>query len=101
MREDFTTENLVQDGHTPTPLGSWLFRNARFVLASLTICLLVLAVYYHVLGKLVTDWQNQDNSHGFLVPLFSAFLVWEKRKCGRLVRSISDRAKRGAVPFPR
>jgi exosortase len=80
MREDSITENMVQEGHTPAPLGSWLSRNAPFMLASLTICLLVLAIYYHVLGKLVTDWQNQDNSHGFLVPLFAVFLVWEKRK---------------------
>jgi exosortase len=75
MREDSITENMVQEGHTPAPLGSWLSRNAPFALASLTICLLVLAIYYHVLGKLVTDWQSQDNSHGFLVPLFAAFLV--------------------------
>jgi exosortase len=45
------------------------------------ICLLVAAVYYQVLGKLVVDWwQIPDFSHGFLVPLFAAYLVWEKRK---------------------
>jgi exosortase len=45
------------------------------------ICLLVAAVYYQVLVKLVTDWwQTPDFSHGFLVPLFSAYLIWEKRK---------------------
>jgi exosortase len=81
IREDFTTENMVQDGHTPAPLGSWLSRNALLALASLTICLLVLAVYYQVLGKLLSDWWHfPDYSHGFLVPLFAAFLVWEKRK---------------------
>jgi exosortase len=37
-------------------------------------------VYYQVLGKLVLDWwQIPDFSHGFLVPFFAAFLVWEKR----------------------
>ncbi|MGA2888177.1 MAG: exosortase [Terracidiphilus sp.] len=46
----------------------------------MTICLLMLAVYYQVLVKLVTDWwQIPDFSHGFLVPLFGAYLVWEKR----------------------
>ena len=81
MSEDSITENMVQEGHIPAPLGSWLSRNAPLALASLTICLLVLAIYYHVLGKLVIDWwQIPDYSHGFLVPLFAAFLVWEKRK---------------------
>jgi exosortase len=45
------------------------------------ICLLIIAVYYQVLVKLVTDWwQIPDFSHGFLVPLFSAYLVWDKRE---------------------
>jgi exosortase len=38
------------------------------------------AVYYGVLGKLVNDWwQIPDFSHGFLVPPFAAFLIWERR----------------------
>jgi len=37
-------------------------------------------VYYHVLAKLVIDWELPDFSHGFLVPIFSAYLVWAKRK---------------------
>jgi exosortase len=45
------------------------------------ICLLIIAVYHQVLVKLVTDWwQIPDFSHGFLVPLFAAYLVWEKRE---------------------
>jgi exosortase len=45
------------------------------------LCLLLAGVYYHVLGKLVTDWWTiPDFSHGFLVPLFSAYLIWERRK---------------------
>jgi exosortase len=45
------------------------------------IFLLMVAVYYQVLVKLVSDWWNiPDFSHGFLVPLFAAYLVWEKRE---------------------
>jgi exosortase len=45
------------------------------------IGLLVVALYYRVLAKLVTDWwQIPDFSHGFLVPIFAAYIVWAKRK---------------------
>jgi exosortase len=45
------------------------------------IAALLLALYYRVGIKLVIDWYNiADYSHGFLVPLFSLFLLWDKRK---------------------
>jgi exosortase len=47
----------------------------------LLIAALVLFLYYRVLGKLVSDWWNiPDFSHGFLVPLFALYLLWDKRK---------------------
>jgi len=81
MREQSITGKLAQDLSAPAaPLGSWLSRNGQLALGSVTICLLVAAIYCHVLGKLVTDWwQIPDFSHGFLVPVFAAYLVWEKR----------------------
>jgi exosortase len=63
------------------PPWNWRTRNAQFALGSTVICLLIAAVYCQVLVKLVTDWwQIPDFSHGFLVPLFSVYLVWEKRE---------------------
>lgn len=82
LHEDFITGKVAQDAQTSGPLlGSWTSRNAQFTLGLVTICLLVAAVYFQVIGKLVTDWwEISDYSHGPLVPLFAAFLVWEKRK---------------------
>lgn len=47
----------------------------------LSIALLIAAtLYWTVLPKLVHDWWDDPNfSHGFLVPLFSAWLIWERR----------------------
>jgi exosortase len=72
---------MTQDVQTPAaPQSPAFHRDAQSTLGWVIICLLVAAVYYQVLGKLVTDWwQIPDFSHGFLVPLFSAYLVWEKR----------------------
>lgn len=45
------------------------------------IAVLLVAIYYRIAGKLVYDWYTiPDYSHGFLVPLFSGYLVWDKRK---------------------
>lgn len=41
---------------------------------------LLVALYLPVLGELVVDWWQDDNySHGFLVPVISAWLLWKKR----------------------
>jgi exosortase len=46
-----------------------------------TVAILLVIVYYRVAVKLVYDWYTiPDYSHGFLVPFFAAFLIWDKRK---------------------
>ncbi len=57
----------------PSSLPTWL--------PYAIIALLLVAIYYRIAAKLVYDWYTiPDYSHGFLVPFFAAFLVWDKRK---------------------
>lgn len=43
--------------------------------------IILLMVYLPTLIELVQDWWNDDNySHGFLVPLVSGYLIWSVRK---------------------
>ncbi len=45
------------------------------------IVALLVAIYFRIAIKLVYDWYTiPDYSHGFLVPLFAIFLVWDNRK---------------------
>ena len=74
-----TVERIEQDLEftniataAPAPRSYW-----RIVL----LTLLTFGLYYGVMGKLVLDWYNiPDFSHGFLVPLFSGYLLWCNRK---------------------
>jgi exosortase D (VPLPA-CTERM-specific) len=45
------------------------------------LAILFIAAYYVPLKTLVNVWwENEDYSYGFLIPLASAYLLWEKRK---------------------
>ncbi len=69
----------LESERAPAPLQaaqSWLEP-----LPYLLLALVVTAIYYQVIGKLVADWYtNPDFSHGFLVAPFAAYVVWDKRK---------------------
>jgi exosortase len=45
------------------------------------LAVMLCALYYRIAVKLVYDWYTiPDYSHGFLVPFFAIFLLWDKRK---------------------
>jgi exosortase D (VPLPA-CTERM-specific) len=58
---------------------------------------LFIAAYWIPLKTIVNVWwTDEDYSYGFLIPLFSAYLLWEKRK---VLRNIQFRTVWPALPF--
>jgi len=44
------------------------------------LALLLVLLYHRIAVKLVTDWYElPDFSHGFLIPFFAAYLIWDNR----------------------
>ena len=42
--------------------------------------ILLIAVYYPILNRLVAQWSNDDDvSHGFFVPLVAGYIAWQRR----------------------
>src|SRR5262245_53173254 len=55
--------------------------HATWWLQAATLVILIGALYGNVLLLLVRDWVHDDNySHGFLVPLFFAYVLWQRRR---------------------
>jgi len=49
-------------------------------IGSLALLVLLIVVYYPVLSWLVNTWWDvTDYNYGFLVPVFSAYLLWDRR----------------------
>src|SRR3990172_12821530 len=50
------------------------------ILGSIALLALVIGVYWPVLCWLVSVWlEFSDYTYGFLVPIFSAYLLWDRR----------------------
>ena len=56
-------------------------RGRNFWVQAVILITLIAFLYYRILGRLAVDWWIDPNfSHGFLIPLFSGLVVWQKRK---------------------
>lgn len=61
--------------------------NAWVLLGGLVICLCLALCEFHTTRWMYEIWMtNPDNSHGLLVPFFSAYLLWSRR--GMLPRQV-------------
>ncbi|MEZ7197778.1 exosortase A [Pseudodesulfovibrio karagichevae] len=59
-------------------VSKWLEANKWYVAAYIVTIGLV---YHKIIAAMVSDWARDDNySHGFLVPLVSAYFLWANRK---------------------
>jgi exosortase len=73
---EIATTEVVETSRAEGSSGS-----SRSWLPYAIVALLLAILYRRVAMKLFYDWYTiPDYSHGFLVPLFSIFLIWEKRK---------------------
>jgi exosortase len=69
-----TTKHLLWIG------PDWAQKRWSYFGAVLVLVVLVAALYLKIIEKLVTDWYElPDFSHGFLIPFFVLFLVWDSR----------------------
>ena len=72
--------DVLSDRNQSPASSPWIRVPSRAWLPASIIALLMVALYYRIGIKLAIDWYNiADYSHGFLVPLFSIFLLWDKR----------------------
>src|SRR6202011_2935155 len=76
--------HLVQTESPPAHPASTLFTAAPFwqaaILAGLSLWLYAPTIF-HLVGQW---WHDPNFSHGFFVPIFSAFVIWQERE--RLTR---------------
>jgi exosortase len=81
LRETDASPGLTHDRQDPAALNRRARPGLRAGLVVLVLLGLLVGLYGGILRDLAWQWWDDPNyTHGFLVPLFSGFLVWQRRK---------------------
>jgi len=94
MREGPAPATTLDDGSRA--LGNWnslpeesafaISSRTRNVIALLLLSVLVMILYGRVLESMAQQWWSDPNyGHGFLVPVFAAYILWHERNVRRAV----------------
>jgi exosortase len=77
MSESQTLHSDVSGASAPVPTPAW----GRVLPLALGLSAILALLYWPILRDLVAQWWDDANyNHGFLIPVFSAFLVWRERR---------------------
>ncbi len=66
--------------NAPEPLA-YLINHRDWIWKAAILILMIGYLYHEILWRLALNWWSDPNfSHGFFVPAFSAFFIWQRRK---------------------
>ena len=77
MNETMTESNTVADGETAAVVQLGRLRPWHWSLALLAAGLLTL-IFFEGLVKMIGAWDQEEYSHGYMLPVVAAFLVWQR-----------------------
>ena len=76
MSESQTYHSSVSGESAPVPAPAW----SRVMLLSLGLVAILALLYWPIMRDLSVQWWDDANySHGFIVPIFSGYLIWRER----------------------
>jgi exosortase len=77
MSESQTYHPSVSSKSGPVPPPAW----GQVLLVSLGLAVILTLLYWPALRDLSAQWWDDANyNHGFLIPVFSGFLIWRERR---------------------
>ena len=77
MSESQTYQSSVRGESATVPAPRW----SRVMQLSLGLAAILALLYWPIMRDLSVQWWDDANyNHGFLIPLFSGFLIWRERR---------------------